>query len=247
MTISYPDIESATGAGIRVLVMDSGVDQSHPDLANVPIKNWRVGTGPYGGLSVREDAGGDAYGHGTAVCGILHTNAPAIELNMLRVLDENIRGSSQAVLAGFKWAIDERFHIVNCSFGTGSREYLEAYKRMIDKAFCRNVWLVSACNNQNFETEEYPAFFPSVLSTAYGDVLPNHVKRREGSLVEFLARGLNVRVAWINKGYKTITGSSFASPHLAALAARMRQLHPDWNVCQAKAALYELAAAEPRT
>ncbi len=239
--LTYPEIEQATGAGVRVLVMDSGVDPHHPELENVPIRCWRVSTGPYGDPVVEESEGGDAYGHGTAVCSILHRNAPGIELHSLRVLDENIRGSSEFVIAGFKWAIEEGFHVVNCSFGTGRRDYIDRYKRMVDKAFCRNVWLVSACNNQDFKTEEYPAFFPTVLSTAAGDLEGMRIIRTDGELVEFVARGINVRVAWTNKGYKTITGSSFAAPHLAALAARIRELRPEWNACQAKAALYELA------
>ena len=241
MTISYPEIEKATGAGVRVLVMDSGVDPKHPDLEKLSIKCWRVAAGPYGDPQVKEDGGGDAYGHGTAVCSILKKNAPDIELHSLRVLDENIRGSTEFVIAGFKWAIDEKFDVVNCSFGTGRREFVDKYKRMVDKAFCRNVWLVSACNNQDFKTEEYPAFFPTVLSTSQGDLPPMNIRRNIGDLVEFIARGINVKVAWTNKGYKTITGSSFASPHLAALAARIRQLHPSWNACEVKAALYELA------
>ena len=244
MTITYPEIEKATGKGVRVLVMDSGVDPTHPDLENVRIKCWKVCAGPYGDPVIREDEGGDAYGHGTAVCSILNAHAPGIELHSLRVLDENIRGSSEFVILGFKWAIEERFHVVNCSFGTGRREYIDRYKRMVDKAFCRNVWLVSACNNQDFKTEEYPAFFPTVLSTSQGDLPPMQVRRNEGELVEYMARGINVKVAWTNKGYKTITGSSFASPHLAALAARIRELRPDWNACQVKSALYDLAKTD---
>ncbi|MEI6233025.1 MAG: S8 family serine peptidase [Planctomycetota bacterium] len=241
MIISYSEVEKATGAGVRVLVMDSGVDLEHPDLAGVPITCWRVCADAYGVPTIREDPGGDAYGHGTAVCSILHQYAPGIELHSLRVLDENIRGSSEFVILGFKWAIDEKFDIVNCSFGTGRREYVDRYKRMVDRAFCDNVWLVSACNNQDFKTEEYPAFFPTVLSTCQDDLPPMKVRRNAGELVEFAARGINVKVAWTNKGHKTITGSSFAAPHLAALAARIRELHPDWNACQVKAALYELA------
>jgi len=105
MTISYSEIEKATGAGVRVLVMDSGVDLSHPELANVPIKCWRVCSDPYGDPMVKEDEGGDAYGHGTAVCSILHKNAPGIELHSLRVLDENIRGSSEFAR---KWKGDRK-------------------------------------------------------------------------------------------------------------------------------------------
>jgi hypothetical protein len=61
--------------------------------------------------------------------------------------------------------------------------------------------------------------------------------------VEFVARGENVRVAWKSGQYRVISGSSFAAPHLSALVARIRQVRPDWNACQMKSALYELAAA----
>jgi subtilisin len=244
MQINRSEIDSATGSKVRVLVMDSGVDESHPELEGAKIKHWQVGAGPFGGLTVHDDKGGDPYGHGTAVCTILYKNAPGIELHCLRVLDENIRGSSQFVLTGMQWAIEQGFDVINCSFGTSTRSFLENYKRIIDKAFCRNVWLVAACNNQDFRTEEYPAFFPSVLSTDFGAVEGLTLKRRKGFLVEFIARGSNVKVAWKNAAYRTISGSSFAAPHLAALAARLRQCRPDWNACQAKAALYDLALAE---
>ena len=82
-----------------------------------------------------------------------------------------------------------------------------------------------------------------MLSTDFGALDALALKRRPGHLVEFIARGATVRVAWKNASYRTISGSSFAAPHLAALAARMRQLRPEWNAIQAKAALYEIAEA----
>lgn len=234
-------ILNASGKGVRVLVMDTGVDCAHPELGGAAIKSWQVGEGPYGGFAVREDAGGDKFGHGTAVCSILKKHAPGAEIHCLRVLDDSVRGSSQFVLTGLQWAIEQKFDMVNCSFGTATKSFLESYKRMVDRAFCRNVWIVAACNNQDFRTEEYPAFFPTVLSTDFGEVEALRLQRRQGFLVEFVATGANLRVPWKDRGYRTISGSSFAAPHLSALAARLRQLHPEWNACQAKAALYELA------
>ena len=234
------EILSADGAGIRVLVMDTGVDCAHRELSGAAIKSWKVAQGPLGGFAVSEDAGGDGFGHGTAVCSILLKHAPAVELHSLKVLDDKVRGSSHFVLTGLQWAIEQNFHVVNCSFGTGTRSFLESYKRMIDRAFCRNVWVVAGCNNQDFRTEEYPAFFPTVLSTDFGDVEPLALKRRAGHLVEFIASGSNLKVPWKSGGYRTISGSSFAAPHLSALAARLRQIRPAWNACQAKSALYEL-------
>ena len=54
---------------------------------------------------------------------------------------------------------------------------------------------------------------------------------------------MDVRVPWKGGGYKTVSGSSYAAPHLAALAARIRELRPAWNACEVKTALYRLAIA----
>src|SRR5258706_12207037 len=104
-----------------------------------------------------------------------------------------------------QWGIEQGFDIINCSFGTGTRSFLESYKRVVDKAFCKNSWLVAACNNQDFRTEEYPAFFPTVLATDFGALDPLSLKRRKGFLVEFIARGSTLRVAWKNASYRTIS------------------------------------------
>ena len=69
---------------------------------------------------------------------------------------------------------------------------------------------------------------------------PRALRRRPGQLAEFEARGEAVRTAWKDGERRTLTGSSFAAPHLAALLARLRECHMDWNACQAKAALYAL-------
>jgi len=251
-SIEWDEVQSATGEGVRVLVVDSGVEASHPALqaprapgGDAEIACWTVAGADTDSPSVVKDSEGDVFGHGTAVAALIHQFAPAAGLDSLRVLGANNRGSSKAVVAGMRWGIEQEYDIVNCSFGTGRREHIPAYKRVVDLAFCRNVWLVSACNNQNFRTEEYPAFFPAVISVNYGALPGLVLERRRGCLVEFVARGVQVRVAWKGGGYRTITGSSFAAPHVSALAARIRQLRPGWNVCQAKAALYRLASKPP--
>jgi subtilisin len=250
-TMTPPDVAdvlAARGDGVRVLVVDSGVEITHPALATdgaaAPVSCFHLRPGADGRLAVAPDpAGGDTFGHGTAVAGIVRAHAPAATLHSLRVLGGDLRASSDAILTGLAWAVEQAYDVVNCSFGTTSSVYLGDYKWIVDRAFCRNVILVSACSNADFRQTWYPASFPSVLSTDFGRVEGLRLKRRTGQLVEFVARGEGVEVAWKGGGYRTNTGSSFAAPHLACLAVKLRQLRPDWNVCQMKAYLYGIAAS----
>jgi subtilisin family serine protease len=234
-------VDSATGKGIRILVVDSGVETSHPALKGSQIPTWQLVQATGGAFSVVREQGVDLFGHGTAVAWILREFAPEATVESLRVLGGDLRTSSQRVLAGLDWAISQKFGIINCSFGTPNLQFLEGYKRVVDRAFTENVLLVSACNNFDYKKMELPGFFPTVISTDYGKLEALTMRRRLGSMVEFVARGENIRVPWKDGQYVIEIGSSFAAPHVAAVAARIRQLRPDWNACEVKAALYGMA------
>lgn len=236
------NIGSATGRGVRVLVLDSGIEFSHPALAGIDVKCWEVVPGTLGYTVRQAEDGVDVYGHGTAAAGIIREFAPDASIESLRVLGNDLRATSRSVLAGLRWAIETGYDIVNCSFGTSNNQFLSEYKEAVDEAFCRNVLLVSACNNFNFRRLEYPGSFPTVLSSDFGPLEGLCIMRRVGCLVEFVARGQNIRVAWNNGQWRRSTGSSFASSHLAALVARLRELQPSWNACEIKTAIYEIAA-----
>ncbi|MEM8714109.1 MAG: S8 family serine peptidase, partial [Planctomycetota bacterium] len=181
------------------------------------------------------------------VAGVLADHAPSAQIDSVQVLGRNKRGQTSVVLCALEWALGEdagrrRYDVVNCSFGTREERYILGYKRLVDRAFTCNVLLVAASNNLDFRTREYPGSFPSVISTDFAPELePLQLVRRGGHLVEFAARGASVRVPWRNGEYRTVTGSSFAAPQVAALAARIRERRPDWNACQVKSALYALA------
>lgn len=241
------ELENATGAGIRVLVMDSGIENDHPAIVGREIPNFEVLPVPIGAdvtYRVQPAPAGDAFGHGTAVAALLVQHAPGIEITSLRMLDSERLGSSERVLAGLRWAIEKKFDVVNCSFGTfgpSTTKFLPSYKRVVDLAFCKNVLLIGACSNSDHNLTSLPASFPSVLATDAGRIEESPipiVKRRAGHLIEFVTRGVDVSVSWKDGSSRLVTGSSFAAPHLAALVARLRQLRPQWNACEMKAALY---------
>lgn len=234
-------LKGATGDGVRTLVIDSGVDTAHPDLGRASIATWSVEADGEGVLRVGSDEAGDVLGHGTAVCAIILANAPRTNLTSVRVFGGDLRTTSQRVLTALHWGIERGFDIINCSFGSSDQRYLPDYKAAVDRAFCAGALIVSACDNNDYMNPQYPAAFPTVLSTDFGPLEADELLRRLGRLVEFVARGENLRVAWSGGGYRTSTGSSFAAPHLTAIVCRIRELQPDWNACQVKAALYQIA------
>ncbi|MDB5322506.1 MAG: peptidase and in kexin sedolisin [Phycisphaerales bacterium] len=239
--IDVRSLREADGRGVRVLILDSGIETSHPDLAGHPIRSYRVEADGEGELRrVVEDDGGDVYGHGTAVASIVRRFAPGAVIDSVKVIGRPV-GSSHFVVAGLHWGIDQGYDVINCSFTSQEAQHLARYKAAVDRAFCRNVLIVSACNNKEYWRVEYPGSFPSVISTSFADLPGLTIQRRPGELVEFVARGQDVRVAWKGGGHRVISGSSFAAPHITALVARMRQVRGGWNACQVKAGLYAVA------
>jgi subtilisin family serine protease len=245
LPVSPEEVRQSTAKGVRILVVDSGVEVTHPALSDRSFRCWRVLPGPDGYHQVVEDPSGvDVFGHGTAVAAILCEFAPGASIESLRVLGGDLRATSHLVLAGLHWAIDQGFDVVNCSFGSSNNQFLPDYKSAVDRAFCRNSLLVSACNNFDFQKLEYPGSFPTVISSDFGKLDGLDLLRRPGHLVEFVARGDEIRVAWKDGSFRQSTGSSFAAPHVAAIVARIRQLRPQWNACEMKTALYELSAIQ---
>jgi len=227
------------GAGqVRVLLLDSGVETDHPELAGWPIATLGV-TGAAGSWQVAPEAPRDTFGHGTAIASLLRSLAPALELTSLRILGRDLRAGTDQVRFALAWALDQGFDLVNCSFGSSSRQDLPAFKALVDAAYCRNTWIVAASSNLDPALEEYPGAFPSVFTVTSANLaLVDTVVRRPGELTEFAAHGADVRVAWKGGGHRILTGSSFAAPRLTALLAGARLEHPHWNACEAKTWLY---------
>lgn len=233
-----PNLRQASGLGVRVLVVDSGVE-NHPVFAGQPPATFGLESGMGGSWVIAPEAAVDLYGHGTAVCGLLHTHAPGIELTSLRVLGMDLRAPSDRVIHALAWGIEQRFDIINCSFGTTALQHLPAYKRVVDLAFIRNVWLVAAVNTSR-DLQEYPGCFTSVFGTRAADVRdPLALQRIPGDIVEFGAPGFDLPVAWKDGGTRKMSGSSLAAPHLCAQLARLRQVWPHLNSVEARAVMYQ--------
>lgn len=248
MNVSWEALETATGAGVRVLVIDSGVEVDHEALDGRPIETFALREEEAWGTHfkrVTPCGSGDAYGHGTAVCSIIARHAPAAEIHSLQLLDGRNRTTQERVVSALDWALRQGYDVINCSFGIAETrvKYKDSFKAIVDRAFCDGQILVAACNNHDFRKLEYPGAFPTVVSCDFGAFEGLEFRRRMGHLVQFIANGRKLRLAWRGGRWRTDSGSSYAAPHLSALVARMRELNPDWNAAQVISGLYSLACA----
>ncbi len=231
--------EGATGRGIKVGIIDSGVDGSHPRVGGLA-GAVSIEIQPDGTTLPVEGEHEDLVGHGTACAGIVHLLAPEAEIYSIRVLGSNLRGKGSTFAAGIQWALDTGLHVVNMSLSSKSEQWFGPLHDLADEAYFRNVLLVCAANNVPGPT--YPSQYSSVVSVAARSGQdPFAIAYNPHPPVEYGARGIDVDVAWQNGGSTVATGNSFAAPHIAGLATLILSKHPGLTPFQVKSVLQAVA------
>ncbi|GAB2576105.1 hypothetical protein GCM10027168_06360 [Streptomyces capparidis] len=222
----------STGAGVRVCVVDSGVDGDHP-LVGPLAGSHVVRRDGSGDLTVVPDTEGDSCGHGTACAGVVRQVAPECELHSLRVLDSGLTGAGDALIAGLRWAVEQRFDVVNLSLSTTRRGFAPALRELADHAYFSGVVLVASAHNT--PVESFPWRFSSVLSVgSHEREDPDLVLYNPAPPVEFFARGSKVTVPWPGGGTTVCSGNSFATPYVAGRCALILSRHPGLRPFQVK-------------
>ena len=228
-------IEGATGAGVDVCILDSGIDGDHPLIGGL---TSAVAVSLEGEeIRVEPDALGDVCGHGTACGGIVRSLAPECRLHSVRVLGAGNTGSAELILGGLRHAIEQGFDIVNLSLSTTKKRFAELLHELADSAYFQGTVLVASAHNM--PVESYPWRFSSVISVGshegtdslewYANPTPP---------VEFFARGIDLDVARSGGGTLRCTGNSFAAPHIAGVSALVLSKHPGLTPFQLKSVLY---------
>lgn len=232
--------EGATGAGIDVAVVDSGIDTAHPavgPVAGAVALSWDPAARR---VTHTEGPHADLFGHGTACAAIIRRTAPQSRLHSVRVLGERLTGRGEVFAAGLRWAIDHGMRVVNLSLSTGKRDHFAALHEVVDDAAFAGVVLVCALDNA--PGPSYPSQFASVISVAATrDDDPFALAANPAPPADFGAPGIDVEVAWAGGATIVATGNSFAAPVVAGLAARMLSKHPYLSPVEVKAALRAVA------
>ena len=226
----------ATGRGVTVAIIDSGVEPDHPAIGGRLVRSLRVESDGDARRIVDDPAATDMVGHGTACAGIIHGIAPEADLISVRVLGPDNRGGGAAFATALEWAIEEGLDVVNLSLSSRSEAMAERLHDLADRAYFGHTLLVSAANN--VPGPSFPSLFAAVVSVAAHDVRdPDVWFYNPEPPVEFGAHGLDVEVAWRGGTRIRATGNSFAAPHLAGRAALVRSSYPDASPFEVKTIL----------
>jgi subtilisin family serine protease len=218
-------IGDSTGAGVKVCVLDSGVDPDHPAVGGleraVVVESDDDGT-PF----VREDGeSGDLFGHGTACAGIIRKIAPNCDIASVRVLGSDNRGNGAIMAAGLKWAIEQGYRVINMSLSTTRHDLSALLHDLIDDAWYRRTVIFASAHNRSITS--YPWRFSSVFSVgSHEEEDPLTFFSNPEPPVEFFAKGVDLEVAWLGGSTISSAGNSFATAHLSGIAALVLARHP---------------------
>ena len=208
-----------TGTGVKVGIIDTGIDYTHPDLA----ANYAGGTD----FANNDNDPMDDNGHGTHVSGTVAAIdntigvlgvAPDVRLYGIKVLDRNGSGTFADVIAGIDWAAANGMQVINMSLGAsvGSAGLQQA----CDNAYAAGVVICAAAGNDYGGPVNYPAKYSSVIAVSAIDSSDKLAFfSNQGPEVELAAPGVSVYSTYRGGGYATLDGTSMATPHVTGVAA----------------------------
>ena len=207
------------GRGVRVAILDTGIDLDHPDLRVAGDVTFVPET----------TSGDDDHGHGTMAAGIVAALdndigvvgvAPEVELYSVKVLNSNGSGVMSIILSGIEWAIDNNMQVINMSFG-GSMDFPLAIRTALEKAYQSGIVLVAGAGNAGDQGIIFsPARFEPVIAVGATDQQDARASFScTGSTLELMAPGVGILSTSRGGGYNTGSGTSFSTPHVTGLAA----------------------------
>ena len=226
----------STGTGTRVCILDSGVETAHPSVGGLD-SAVAISLGENEEVIVTEDDEGDLSGHGTACAGVVRSLAPECSLSSVRVLNAGFTGTGGILLAGLRYAVEQGFDVINMSLSTTKKPFASVLHELADSAYFKRAVLVASAHNM--PVESYPWRFSSVISVgSHEEADPFTFFYNPTPPVEFFGRGVNVEVPWIGGRMVTVSGNSFATPHLSGICALILSKHPELTPFQLKSVLY---------
>ncbi len=211
------------GTGIKIAVLDTGIDLDHPDLSATGNVTFVPGT----------VNGDDDNGHGTMVAGIIAALdndivvigvAPEAALYSVKVLDNNGDGAMSWILSGIQWAVDNGMKVINMSF-SGSMEMPTTVIDALNNAYNAGIVNVAGAGNGGNPSGEgnnvwAPARYSSVIAVGATDEQDaRYSASSTGYQLELMAPGTNIYTTAMGGGYGYLTGTSASSPHAAGVAA----------------------------
>lgn len=217
--------DTATGIGVTVAVIDTGVEITHPDLQG------KVGRG-YDFVNDKESTEDD-NGHGTHVAGIViaaRNNAGTVGVSHgasvmpVKVLNSAGSGYISDVAKGIYWATDNGAHVINLSLGTPVDT--DVLRRAVNYASSKGVLIVAAAGNEYGAPCQFPAAYDNVLCVVATDS-SNRLASFSNVGGELAAPGVSNYSTFLGGTYRYLSGTSMAAPHVAGSLAVLRGICSD--------------------
>jgi subtilisin family serine protease len=214
---------AATGRGVRVGVIDSGVNPRHPHIISAA-----------GGVSILLGAVTDpasyidVLGHGTAVMAAIQEKAPKAEYFAVKLFHSTLSTNAGSLLRSIEWCIDQRMDVINLSLGTSNPEHAAALTQVVERAVDRGIMLVSALetNGQAYFPGSLPGVsLPGVIGVCLDWDCDRNSYRVDQTLTRpvFYASGYPRPVPGVPL-QRNLHGISFAVANMTGFVIRAREL-----------------------
>ena len=226
-------LQKGVNRQIKVAVVDTGVDYTHPFLRDRTVSGYDFVDGDNDPM--------DEHYHGTHVAGTVVDCTPGLtnlKIMPVRVLGASGSGTSLNVGLGIQYAADHGAAVINLSLGGTHNSYKED---AINYAMSKNVVVVVAAGNSDANAESHcPAHIKKCITVAAVDenLKPANFSNY-GDAVDLAAPGVNIKSCVPNGGYRELNGTSMASPHVAACAAMLLEESASLTPAQVEKKLVE--------
>lgn len=233
----------ATGLGITIAIIDTGVALNHPDLVDNLLPGYNSITESEASVAPQDD-----NGHGTHVAGIAAAGrngvgivGVAYQAKIMPIKSINTKGEGydDAIADGIVWAADHGAKIINLSIGLESGESSDVLTKAINYAFDKGSLLIAASGNHDSKLQvtpvvSYPASDPHVLAITSTDKTGNVATYSStGPEISLAAPGDTITSDWWSPteglSYASASGTSMAAPFVSGEAALIWGQHPDWS------------------
>lgn len=226
--MGYEIISSCTGRGVKVAIIDSGVNPAHPHVGGVA-----------GGVRItsNEADSSNAYldylGHGTAVAGAIHEKAPDAQLYAVKVFDRALTTNIEAIIRAINWCVEHGMDVINLSLGTVNAEHRKVIETAVANAGERGAVLVAAREMAG------KASLPGCLTSVVGVLLDWEGPRDSYSVIRsdddpvFIASAYPRDIPGVPRE-RNLKGMSFAVANMSGFVARAREFAPNASVDQLK-------------
>jgi subtilisin len=233
-----------TGSGVRIAVLDTGFDLNHPDFTGRTVRSQSF-------VTAQEVQ--DRHGHGTHCIGVAcgprrpqrrprYGIAYEAEIYAGKVLDNSGRGTDSGILAGIQWALANACPVISMSLGAAVQKdqaYSQIFQQVAERALARGSLVIAAAGNDSNRAQgqrapvSHPANCPSIMAIAAVDKalrpawFSNAGINSAGGKIDLAAPGVDVISSWpLPALYKSESGTSMATPHVAGIAALLAQADP---------------------